>query len=588
MRRYLMWRMVSFFVIVLFSLSIAVAIGPKKSKDVLDKDFTTDYPADLRLTWIGVGDVTKMTLTNTGDMGYYEQPAIWPGYDGTFFPDYTSSEGLTFEFPSGSQQFYIWDSGPWFGGKIQIDEGIFQKRTAVGAYYSENDLAPLSTIYQSNQWLPNLGVRKYVPYPELIEFPDQEIWPYTDLTINDRRNPENYVSEGQFLSDQDGYTVYGDYFPEEDVEFWALEYYDGNPLGIRVEQRTYSYVNEAIIFSEFLVQNMNADTIYDFHFGYFCDSDIGDATDDLIGYNEELEIGYTYDYDGIEDGWATSAGYIGMGFLQTPFVNGGLDDGLTGFQTWELGGEESPEGLGNDNKKYNQLEKNTFETFDNPDDVRMLLNCGAYEKLAPGQTLKYVLAFMAAEDSLDFYHLAETAHTIYENGYILPYPRPNMSTLKVDNYTPAIGETIQVSVKVEDPEIGNLDSVIVNAIEFNGQTTSLRMYDDGSHGDETPDDNWYVTEYVVPETGFLQLAIIIYSEGNVYPFNNDKVSIYVVETPFTAQTYSSLGENNILPILNDHNTEPGESYQVGLTNISDETIDHVEINVKILIPHCNQ
>jgi hypothetical protein len=82
-----------------------------------------DTPSLPLISWIGVGRLGKVTVTNTGDNGYYERPAGWPGYDGTQVSGFGTGNGNTGEFPQGANQHYIWDAGIWIGGLF------LQKRT---------------------------------------------------------------------------------------------------------------------------------------------------------------------------------------------------------------------------------------------------------------------------------------------------------------------------------------------------------------------------------------------------------------------------------------------------------------------------
>jgi hypothetical protein len=435
-----------------------------------------DTPSLPLISWIGVGRLGKVTVTNTGDNGYYERPAGWPGYDGTQVSGFGTGNGNTGEFPQGANQHYIWDAGIWIGGLFPSEKDAegnplqFEKRTAIGAYYSENDLVGLSPLYQSDQIFPesdaNAGLKRFKQFGVPAET-YQELWPYADTTVNSRREP--YIlndgqlvnpDNGDFISDQDTYCVFGDYFPVEDVIFaGTLNDYDGKPLGIRVEQRTYSFLADAYVFFNYYITNMNQnDTLYDVHFGYFMDNDIGDATDDLIGFDEVLNMGYSFDSDLTENGWTTSAGYIGTALMRTPLGPDGEELGLTGFQTWENGGDESPEGQGKDNAKYDQLAKGGFETFDSPDDVRQLMTSGPIAKLAPNETVEVTIVVVAGESLANLRANTESAYERYQIGYIAPAPPlpPNVT------YTPADERIIlswsnDPSETTPDPQTGEED-----------------------------------------------------------------------------------------------------------------------------------
>jgi hypothetical protein len=428
-----------------------------------------DSPSPVMLSWIGVGNLARYTVSNTGQNGYFEPPPGWENYNGQFPFGFTSGNGRTGEFPRGSKQYYVWAAGLWVGAKVREIVGtdtMYDKRVATGAYYS--DQGALSDLYQSNQVIPD-GFEGagdfYFKQKEADQKADYQIlWNFADSSINQKRlllgydnlliNPE----AGDYISNEDTYCVWGDYLPEEDAVTLFLDAYDTKPVGIRVEQRSYSWSTDDFIYLNYRITNMNDFPLRDVYFGYFMDNDIGDATDDLIGYDENLNLGYSYDSDLQESGWQTLAGYMGTVFVETPRDSNGVELGLTGFQTWVNGSTEGDvDNDASDNLKYDQLQKVGFEIFSVPQDVRQLTSCGPLRTMQPGETVEVTIAVVPGGSLDELRKNTERAYERYDLAFIGPEPPPS----PVMNLNPGDRRVIigwdNSSESVPDPFSGLLD-----------------------------------------------------------------------------------------------------------------------------------
>lgn len=405
-----------------------------------------DAPAPVMLSWIGTGRLGTFTISNTGQNGYFEPPVGWPGYTGDFPFGYFSGNGRTGEFPRGSQQYYVWASGIWIGAMVEKtigDTTILEPRVATGAYYS--DQGALSPLYQTNQKISSGDGEGDFLFKQkgVLEAKDyQMVWPYADTTLNARRraagHPELQIdpSRGDYLSNEDTYTVWGDYFPEKEASTLFSFGYDTDPVGIRVEQRTYSWSADAYIYLNYRITNMNDFPLRDVYFGYFMDNDVGDAADDLIGYDEDLNLGYSYDSDLQETGWKTLAGYMGTVFIKTPEGSDGNELGLTGFQTWTIDGDEADvDNEEEDDLKYAQLSKGGYEVFSVPQDVRQLTCSGPVVTMDPGETIEVTIMVVAGGSLDEIRRNTISALDRYNKGYIGPEapPSPKLTVFPGDH-----------------------------------------------------------------------------------------------------------------------------------------------------------
>jgi hypothetical protein len=567
-----MYRISNSILIIFFSFLTLAAMGPKNEGLKIPTLSTKDTGLEPRISWIGVGDISHQTITSTGSFGFWQQPGNWPGYDGGRVEGHTTGDGNVFEYPAGTSQYYNFDAGPWFGGII-----AGAPRVAAGAYYSSNDLAPIVTLYQSDQFVPGFSHRKFVLHDEMIDHPLQTQWTYTDLSLNSIRSMENALLEGTFTSDQDSYTQYGDYIPEEEAQFLnPLGGYDGQPLGVKVVQRTYSFFQEKMIFAEFTVTNMTDSSIHDFYFGFFTDNDIGEYRDDLIGFDITRNMIYSYDSDSEEIGWGTPAGYIGTVLLNSPM-------GLTGAQTWTPGSDEGMVDMpGQDQLKYDQLTRTTFETFDTPQDVRQLMCSGPVAELLPGASEHFAIALIAADDSLTLFANAERAQTIFAAGYILPYARLQYFT--VSDFSPQVGETILLRAKIDHPSDSPPDSVLAVVKPFNGVPIKIYLHDDGNSGDQEAGDHWFEGEYIVPETGFLTFEIGVFNAEKDVVYENNMPAVIVEQQQFAAISGTSLPVGNQVNLLNE-NYHFGESFSVELINTSNTPLADITFNLLINEPN---
>ena len=514
------------------------------------------------LSWVGAGQLTVYTTTNTGQHGLFGPPPGWQYYDGTYPSGHSWFRGYTGEFPRGTKQYYCWAAGIWIGGMAdefkkdpgmidlnsightwmvgeghrQFEDGLISGvRVATTGYYSE--MSTISELWQSNQringeddgWMPQdkgnfrfgQKAKEIEGYQEpwaFFEWTGQEYWAhpvyenfeYADTVyrlehgpINSKRRvvweesgraldstlifldpfreDKNGNITGDIVSDEDTYTVYGDYIPEKFMSSsssWAREGYDVAPLGVQVIQRTYSWTIDDYVYMNFKIRNMNDFDLEKMYVGYFMDNDVGWADDDQIGFDDTRNLGYTYDSDFAEPGWPTSAGYLGCVYVETPragyeealtgdwFGDGidndndgeidegcdGLDNdydteideddereqiGLSSFQTWvrsDLGVTEPFQGDvdddGMDFAKYFEMAvfsssgQDSFEVFEDPIDVRQLASSGPVLSLQAGKEMSVTIAFVAGSSLADLKANADDAIQKYYTGFIGPEAPP--------------------------------------------------------------------------------------------------------------------------------------------------------------------
>ena len=150
--------------------------------------------------------------------------------------------------------------------------------------------------------------------------------------------------DGDFFSEQDIYLQFSDkdwLYLEDDEQNYNVQ---GYPTNIKVEMIASSYSREELEDVIIFRARLTNESQYDYtnlYTGFYLDADVlsGDLygylssvhtnADDMLNFNEELNIVYCYDYDG-ESGGGEYPGYVGLMYIEDS-----QDNGLTGFRYFD-------------------------------------------------------------------------------------------------------------------------------------------------------------------------------------------------------------------------------------------------------------
>jgi len=400
----------------------------------------TDEPAAFwYLWWTGTGNVSDFLVCNAMQGGVFSRHILdehlYEGlpayYSINQYPDVRGNNG---EYPAGSKQFYLYAMGFWFGaldqGTPNVSKAAFSSDMG-GMSVPEMEVVDRDTVglYFSNMLIPEgygldgEGDRLFARPGETPK-PYQVLWPFADTALNKNRPPESQLdpSKGDLVSHEDTYAVGGDWIPLDDATtIWLpsdpeIDAYDNQGLGIRVEQRSYAWRRSAltnVIVLNYKIRNMNEHVLEAPYFGYFADPDIGADMDDLADYDALRDLGYAYDVDGSESGWGTPAGYVGVVLIETTG-----DVGATGFEAWP--NDSVADIFTNwkqDSLKYEHLKATDFESWDDPEDVRIFLKSGPYPDMNPGDEYDYTLAVVFAETLSELQANADAVKAAFNQGF---------------------------------------------------------------------------------------------------------------------------------------------------------------------------
>ncbi|MDD5530783.1 MAG: T9SS type A sorting domain-containing protein [bacterium] len=459
------------FIIMLSMLNKPITLQPNASGKIqkpciTNKGEITDTPADFwKLYWTGVGNISDWVVSNTIQGGLFTRPNSDSigNFDASdaqhnrmqqLFNN-ASSRGKTAEYPAGSKQYYCYEAGLWVGALRRFPgDSVWTRVMSRGAYSSDIGAMSIPELDSTGEAgnLSGKGLAfstQKIPagcaHPGEFLFtqlgntpkPYQALWPFADTLLNQKRASDDQLvpANGDIVSNEDTYAVGGDWIPDSIARtIWVRDsgHYDGakGAMGIRIEQRTYSWKNVNFLLLNYKIRNMTNDTLKNAYFGYFMDNDVGcdfsdtaqqGCKDDMIGYDKTLNLGYSYDSDGYEPGWTTTAGYIGCVLCETP---GNI--GFTGFNSWEWTGADSLVDLPlQDSLKYNKMVDTAFCSISTPSDVKQLSSSGPYPILLPNEEVDFTIAVVCAYNLSNLKESAQDAITRFNNGYFVGVEEEN-------------------------------------------------------------------------------------------------------------------------------------------------------------------
>lgn len=356
------------------------------------------------------------------------------------------TQGPSGEFPINSTKHYIYRVNPWVGIPGNVVQGLHttnEEWEAVGGYHNP-ELAQVAFSDNPQTWHPVNG------------------WPVKD------QNGNNI-----FLSDQDSYCVYCDSNNSRET------------LGLQVAQTGYAFgvtFAKNILFYKFEITNNGQRDLDSLYFGLYSDIDVGNVSggtpeygDDKIDFIKEKNLVYFFD-DGVSSEWpGGKTGFFGVALLKTPEVNGQMlgltdmhynlyDDDLD-IDSVQYGIMSSSPSLYNSSlgPRYFHIGNNTNLHYDDPAtipasglDLVATLSSGPY-RLNRGDTLIFVMAFVAGDTKDEMLAAATTAQQTVDANFNLPKPpeRPNLFGVAGDRS--AILYWNDISEKIPDASSGELD-----------------------------------------------------------------------------------------------------------------------------------
>jgi hypothetical protein len=360
-------------------------------------------------------------------------------------------------FPRGTKKSVIYAAGLWIGAKV---EG--QKRVAVAEFSSEYAPGPMAGgTFQTDR--PAFRVYKIARGDTPESNPDYADWPVDQgAPVDDEGNPA-------LLGDQMTWSVFNDANPaRHNVGAGNTE-----PLGLEIQQSLFAYGRTGalgkVVFNRYLIINKGGNTLEDTYISLWCDPDLGNSSDDLVGCDTVLSLGFCYN-DGSDAIYGDAPPAAGFDFFQGPIIEtGNMDDSAKFKGEWIYGYVNLP--MTSFNKYINGTDPESFEETYNymqgldPDgadvedpfgnvtkfsvagdpvsgtgwideasaDRRYMMSTGPFT-MEPGDTQEVVAAILVGQGSNPTNSITALktvdalAQTVFDLNFDIPSPPPNPSS----------------------------------------------------------------------------------------------------------------------------------------------------------------
>ena len=237
--------------------------------------------------------------------------------DGYFFEDRLNATA-SYEYPKDSSSFVAYAMSYWMGGK-DIN-GQLKLAANTYANFGENDyfVGPISNDYNSSHYtstyfsaiwqisradinyhVANYTTAGYSPIWEIANWPGNgntsegiaaQLAPYVDVNNDQIYNPMD-GDHPYIQGDQAVYTIMNDAAGLHTSS-------GGEALGVEIHSMFYQYKSDDDLnnttFLNVKVINRSSEVYYDYLFGLWLDSDIGEPQNDFVGSDSTRNLTYTY------------------------------------------------------------------------------------------------------------------------------------------------------------------------------------------------------------------------------------------------------------------------------------------------------
>lgn len=402
---------------------------------------------------------------------------MWITNFGSFAYDLaTGNAGLV--YPRGTAKTAVFASGLWLGCTVGPDVRIavaeysqeYGPGKMVGGTFDDPN-RPAYKVYKVARFSGDPAETTHVT--RAATYPDDELvhhsWseyiagaapygaplrtyrlPYQDVVAPADTDSVDVVGP-DVLGDQMLWTVYNDADPtlHQNGAGQTL------PLGVEVQQTTFGFNRQGAlgntVFLKFKIINAGVNTLNDCFVSLWADPDLGGFTDDLVGCDTTLSLGFCYNATNNDQLYGASPPSVGYDFFQGPKGPGGTPLPLTSFNKYINGTDP-----GSFDETYNYMQgfqpdgsdlidpitglvTKFFHPGDpvtgsgwldsNPADRRFLLNSGPFT-MAPGDTQEVVGAIIIGQGknrlssvaSLKFFDTF--AQAAFDSAFNLPSPPP--------------------------------------------------------------------------------------------------------------------------------------------------------------------
>ncbi|HET7496817.1 MAG TPA: hypothetical protein VFM00_00800 [Candidatus Eisenbacteria bacterium] len=381
------------------------------------------------------------TIDNTGRMNVNNLDMVVTNHGSLAYDLLTGNAGLI--YPRGTIKTAVFAAGLWIGAKVGGEI-----RAAVGEYSQEYTPGPMAggTFQSDNPSFHNFRIARGSTLTG------------TDLT--------DYIAQGGPLDSTGAPQLLGDatiwsVFNDADPGVHTNEAGSTAPLGVEVQQSVFAYNRSGalgnIIFVKWKIINKGANTLDSTYVSVWSDPDLGGATDDLVGCDTTLSLGYCYNATNSDGLYGATPPAVGYDFFKGPSVAGN-PLGMTSFNKYVNGTDPSSQvetysymsGLNKDGSPIHVLNDTTLAITkfqvsglnlnaastatnwldSNPGDRRLQLSSGPFT-MAPGDTQEVVTAIIIGQGTdrissvSDMKNKDTAAQTVFDLNFDIPQPPPS-------------------------------------------------------------------------------------------------------------------------------------------------------------------
>ncbi|MBK7965401.1 MAG: hypothetical protein IPK10_09010 [Bacteroidetes bacterium] len=285
-----------------------------------------------------------------------------------------------YEVPIGSNKNSIFSGALWIGGYDQFDQLLVAAQTYRQAGANDFWGGPISkdantgAVGISDARCAEFDKFWVIKREDVEDFiangnstPDIESWPgngnvangelpflapYFDANNDGTYNHEDgdypyFKLDGEYPVDPvTNEAVCNDYLFGDESIWWVFNDVgnvktesQSNSIGLEVRAQAFAFRTSNDInfmtFYKYQIINRSNNTLDSTYFGVWCDPDLGDATDDYVGCDVSLGLGYCYNGDpddGGAGGYGLNPPAVGIDFFQGPIadLNDGIDNNKDG------------------------------------------------------------------------------------------------------------------------------------------------------------------------------------------------------------------------------------------------------------------
>jgi PKD repeat protein len=226
------------------------------------------------------------------------------------------------EWRRGSGRGVNFAGGLWIGARVAAETLVttaeFQWEFAAGP------LGPTGAPVDPSESDPSNRIYKITGGDDASSNPDYATWPVAlGAPVDAQGQP--FTIDGQTL-----WCVYNDGVAARHNSSIGST----SPLGVEVRHTVLGYLREGALgrmaFLRFDIHNRGTNLLNEAYVGFWFDSELGGAADDLVGCDSTLDLGFTYNAFDNDAVYGTHAPAFGCAILQGPIVAGDTL-GMTSF-----------------------------------------------------------------------------------------------------------------------------------------------------------------------------------------------------------------------------------------------------------------